>query len=193
MKKICFATNNLSKLAEISKQLEGKYEIVSLKDIGCKEDIPETQPTIEGNAIQKAKYIWEHYGVSCFADDTGLQVDALNGEPGVLSARYAGFQKNNEDNINLLLKNLEGNENRKARFLTVICLLLAGEEYIFEGIAEGEILTERLGVEGFGYDPIFRPNGFDRTFAQMSMIEKNEISHRGKAVKRLIDFLDMNS
>jgi len=193
MKKICFATNNLSKLAEISKQLEGKYEIVSLKDIGCKEDIPETQPTIEGNAIQKAKYRWEHYGVSCFADDTGLQVDALNGEPGVLSARYAGFQKNNEDNINLLLKNLEGNENRKARFLTVICLLLAGEEYIFEGIAEGEILTERLGVEGFGYDPIFRPNGFDRTFAQMSMIEKNEISHRGKAVKRLIDFLDMNS
>jgi len=193
MKKICFATNNLSKLAEISKQLEGKYEIVSLKDIGCKEDIPEPHPTIEGNAIQKAKYIWEHYGVSCFADDTGLQVDALNGEPGVLSARYAGFQKNNEDNINLLLKNLEGNENRKARFLTVICLLLAGEEYIFEGIAEGEILTERLGVEGFGYDPIFRPNGFDRTFAQMSMIEKNEISHRGKAVKRLIDFLDMNS
>lgn len=190
MEKICFATNNANKLAEISKQLEGKFEIVSLKEIGCTEEIPETTGTIEGNARQKANYVWENYKVSCFADDTGLCVEALNGEPGVDSAHYAGPQRSSEDNINLLLQHLEGKQNRKAHFLTIICLTLEGKEHIFEGKAEGTILTEKVGTDGFGYDPVFQPNGYEITFAQMGMEEKNQISHRGKAVKKLMAYLD---
>ncbi|GAA4844838.1 non-canonical purine NTP diphosphatase [Algivirga pacifica] len=189
MKSICFATNNANKLKEIRKQLDGFYEVVGLDAIGCTEDIPETEPTIEGNSQLKASYIWERYKVSCFADDTGLEVTALNGEPGVLSARYAGPQKDSEDNMSLLLKNLEGKEDRSARFKTVITLVLDGKFHQFEGIAEGDIITEKTGDEGFGYDPIFQPKGYDKTFAQISMEEKNKISHRGKAVDKLIDFL----
>lgn len=187
--KICFATNNKKKIEEVKAALGDGIEIVSLQDIGCHEELPETGDTLEHNAFQKAQYVKDHFGVDCFADDTGLEVDALEGEPGVYSGRYAGEPRSDERNIDLLLKNLGDASIRTARFKTVIALLLDKEKYKFEGIAEGEILSERVGSGGFGYDPIFRPTGFSKTFAELSLAEKNEISHRGKAVRALINFL----
>ena len=188
--KIVFATNNQNKILEIQSMLPSNIEIVSLESIGCHEDIPETSDTIEGNAIQKANYILEKYGHDCFADDTGLEVEVLNNEPGVFSARYAGEQRNAGDNMNKLLMNLENNSNRKARFKTVICLNLNGKQHLFKGIASGEITKQKIGNGGFGYDPIFQPYGFLETFAEISLELKNEISHRGKATKLLIEFLN---
>lgn len=188
--KIVFATNNANKILEIQSMLPKNIEIVSLESIGCHEDIPETADTIEGNAIQKANYILDKYGFDCFADDTGLEVEALNNEPGVFSARYAGEQRNADDNMNKLLSNLENKSNRKAQFKTVICLNLKGKQHLFTGIAKGEITLEKTGKGGFGYDPIFRPEEFDKTFAEISLEIKNQISHRGKATKELIDFMN---
>lgn len=187
--KICFATNNAKKIEEVKAALGSDFEIVSLKDIGCHEELPETGDTLDHNAFQKARFVKENYGVDCFADDTGLEVDSLNGEPGVYSGRYAGEPRSDERNIELLLKNLEGKEDRKARFRTVIALILEGKEYAFEGIATGEIIKEKIGGSGFGYDPIFKPDDYSRTFAELTIEEKNQISHRGKAVKALIEFL----
>ncbi|MEZ4803426.1 MAG: non-canonical purine NTP diphosphatase [Gelidibacter sp.] len=186
---LVFATNNLNKLKEVQTLVPSHIKLLSLADIGCKEDIPETQDTIEGNAIQKAKYLKNNYGYDCFADDTGLEVEALNGEPGVYSARYAGEQRNSDDNMNKLLANLESHQNRKAQFKTVIALNLKGKLYTFTGICKGKITHEKHGNKGFGYDPIFKADGFDKTFAEISLEEKNSIGHRGKAVKQLIDFL----
>ena len=188
--KIVFATNNQNKIKEIQSMLPPNIEIVSLESIGCHEDIPETADTIEGNAILKANYVTQKYGFDCFADDTGLEVDALNGEPGVFSARYAGEQKSAEDNMDKLLLNLENASNRNAHFKTVITLNLSGKQYLFTGIARGEITKEKVGDQGFGYDPIFRPEGYQETFAQLSLATKNAISHRGKATKELIAFLN---
>ncbi len=187
---IVFATGNAHKVAEVNQLLNGQFEVVSLKDIGCTEDVPETSPTIEGNALQKARYVFEKYGNDCFSEDTGLEIEALNGEPGVLSARYAGENKNADANMNLVLKKLERKTNRRARFKTVIALILGGKEYTFEGIAPGSIRQERSGEGGFGYDPIFEPEGYSITFAEMNAQEKNAISHRGKAVRQLISFLN---
>ncbi len=187
--KICFATNNKKKIEEVKAALGPAFTIVSLEEIGCREELPETGDTLEHNAFQKARYVHEHFGVDCFADDTGLEVEALGGEPGVYSGRYAGEPRSDSRNIDLLLKNLNDISNRKARFKTIIALILEGKEYAFEGVADGEIIHELVGTGGFGYDPVFRPNGFDRTFAQLTMEEKNAISHRGKAVKALADFL----
>ena len=189
MRKIVFATNNSHKLDELRAITGGRLEIVSLRDIGCNEDIAETSDSLQGNALEKARYVREHYGYDCFADDTGLMVDALGGEPGVYSARYAGPGHDSEANMNLLLENLRGVADRKARFTTVICLATASGELFFEGTVEGEITTERSGESGFGYDPVFRPEGFDRTFAEMTDDEKNAISHRGRATRRLLDYL----
>lgn len=188
--KLVFATNNAHKLEEIERMLGEKFELVSLREIGCREDIPETQDTLEGNALEKARYVKEHYGYDCFADDTGLEVEALDNRPGIYSARYAGPAKDAEDNMTKILEEMRGIANRKARFRTVIALLLEGKEYCFEGIVEGEILTERQGTEGFGYDPIFRPDGYVLSFAEMDMEEKNKISHRGRAVEKLVAFLN---
>jgi len=187
--KICFATNNPKKIEEVKAALGNQFEILSLAEIGCLEDLPETGDTLEHNAFQKARFVRDNYGVDCFADDTGLEVNSLNGEPGVYSGRYAGEPRSDERNMDKLLTKLEGLQNRKAQFKTVIALLLEGKEYQFEGIAKGEILTEKTGKGGFGYDPIFRPDGFELSFAELSMNEKNRISHRGKAVKKLIEFL----
>lgn len=187
--KICFATNNAKKIEEVKAALGSDFEIVSLQDIGCFEELPETGYTLDYNAFEKARFVKTNYGVDCFADDTGLEVDALNGEPGVYSGRFSGEPRSDERNIELLLEKIEGKNDRKARFRTVIALILDGNEYKFEGIAEGEIISEKVGVGGFGYDPVFKPSGFDRTFAELSLDEKNEISHRGKAVKALISFL----
>ena len=184
-----FASNNPNKIKEIQLLLPKEITILSLKDIDCLEEIPETAPTIEGNAILKANYVTKKYGYSCFADDTGLEVEALNGEPGVYSARYAGEQKNADANMNKLLTNLADKENRKAQFKTVICLNLNGNQHVFEGIIKGEIINEKRGSEGFGYDPIFIPNGYDKTFAEMPIAEKSKISHRGLAVEKLVAFL----
>lgn len=189
MKRFVFATSNPNKVKEVSELLDGSFQILSLKDIGFDEELPETSGTIEGNALQKARALYEALRMDCFSEDTGLEVEALNGEPGVNSARYAGPNKSSEDNIDLLLKNLQGKRNRNARFRTVVALILDGEEHLFEGIAEGEILMERQGEGGFGYDPVFLPKGASKTFAQMSPEEKNAISHRGKAVRKLITFL----
>ena len=190
MKKIVFATNNKHKLDEIREILGERFEIVSLKDIGCDVDIPETGNTLEDNALQKAEYIKQHYGMDCFADDTGLEVEALNGAPGVHSARYAeGTDHDSNANMDKLLKELGNNNNRKARFRTVIALLLNGETYQFEGIVNGHIAYEKNGTEGFGYDPIFVPEGYDHSFAELGMDIKNHISHRARAVKKLADFL----
>lgn len=188
--KLVFATNNQNKVKEVQSLLPSHITILSLKDIGCEEDIPETQPTIEGNAIQKAQYIKEHYGYDCFADDTGLEVHALNGEPGVFSARYAGSKRNADDNMNKLLHNLEDKEDRSAHFKTVVALILNGEQHTFTGICEGTIIKEKKGDKGFGYDPIFMANDFSETFAEISLAEKNRVGHRGKAVQKLIDFLN---
>lgn len=190
--KIVFATNNANKIHEIQNMLPESIEIIGLESIGCYEEIPETADTIEGNAIMKANYITEKYGYDCFADDTGLEVEALSGEPGVYSARYAGEQKSPEDNMDKLLVNLENSANRNAQFKTVITLNLKGKQYLFTGIAKGEITLEKKGNQGFGYDPIFRPEGYQETFAQLSLETKNTISHRGKATKELIAFLDQN-
>lgn len=192
--KIVFATNNQHKLAEVRQILGEHFDVVGLNDIGCHEDIPETADTLEGNAQQKAYYVKEHYGLDCFADDTGLEVAALDGAPGVHSARYAelfgkGDTHDSDANMNLLLNNLEEKTDRSARFRTVIALLYKGQEYLFEGICPGKILHERHGSEGFGYDPIFQPTGFDQSFAQMSAEEKNAISHRGRATQKLAEFL----
>lgn len=187
--KLVFASNNKNKIAEIQQLIGDKFEIVSLQDIGCTEDIPETAETIEGNAILKAQYVYDKYGLSCFADDTGLEIDALEGEPGVYSARYAGEQKNADDNMALVLQKLESQTNRSAQFKTVIALNFGSEHFLFEGIVKGIITPVKRGNEGFGYDPIFQPEGFDVTFAEMSMQQKSTISHRGKAVEKLINFL----
>ncbi len=186
---LVFATGNPNKISEVNELLEGHFEVRGLQDIGCPLDLPETSPTIPGNALQKAKYVYENYGVDCFSEDTGLEIEALGGEPGVLSARYAGDTKNPEANMNLVLQKMEGVAHRKARFYTVIALILNGEERLFEGIADGTIRHEKSGTGGFGYDPIFQPDGFGATFAELSKAEKNAISHRGKAIRKLINFL----
>ena len=187
--KICFATNNAKKVEEVAAALKGLIEIVSLRDIGCTVELPETGDTLEHNAFQKARYVYQHFGVSCFADDTGLEVAALDGAPGVYSGRFAGEPRSDARNLSLLLEKMQGQTNRSARFRTVIALILDGKEYQFEGIAEGEITSSPSGEGGFGYDPIFQPLGFDRTFATLSLAEKNEISHRGRAIKELLNFL----
>lgn len=192
MKTLCFATNNSHKTEEIRALLGPLFILKNLKDIGCTEELPETQPTIEGNAFQKASYVFERYNVACFADDTGLEVEALHDEPGVFSARYAGAQRNDQDNINLLLSNLADNKNRKARFKTVISWIDNGRKENFEGIVSGTIVTMPRGSRGFGYDPIFVPEGSEKTFAEMDMAEKNLISHRAIAVKKLVNFLREN-
>ena len=187
--KIVFATNNPNKLKEIQALIPNGIEIVSLKEIGCTEDIPETGDTLEANAFQKAHYIKEYYGYDCFADDTGLEVEALNGAPGVYSARYAGHKRSAEANMDKILKELEGKENRTAQFRTAIALILNGEEHLFEGKVEGYISNDKQGNEGFGYDPIFIPENDKRSFAQMSMEEKGAVSHRGRSVKKLVAYL----
>jgi XTP/dITP diphosphohydrolase len=187
--KICFATNNAKKIEEVAAALNGLIEIVSLEEIGCTVELPETGDTLEHNAFEKARYVNQHFGVSCFADDTGLEVVALDGAPGVYSGRFAGEPRSDARNLSLLLDKMQGQNNRSARFRTVIALILDGKEFQFEGIAEGEITSSPSGERGFGYDPIFQPFGFDRTFASLSLAEKNEISHRGKAVKALLNFL----
>ncbi|WP_054850632.1 non-canonical purine NTP diphosphatase [Olleya sp. ITB9] len=187
---IVFATNNLNKVKEVQSLIPSHIKLLSLKDIKCFEEVPETQSTIEGNAKQKANYIKQHYGYDCFADDTGLEVEALDGAPGVFSARYAGPQRNDQDNMDLLLKNLNNKPTRDAQFKTVIALELDGKLNTFTGICKGEITSTKQGNQGFGYDPIFKPNGFDKTFAQMDLTQKNTIGHRGKAVQLLIDFLN---
>ncbi len=190
MIKLVFATNNEHKLTEIKKMLNNKFELISLNEIGCTDDIPETADTLEGNASQKARYIFEKYGVNCFADDTGLEVEALGMAPGVYSARYAGPQRSSDDNMQKLLFELREIKNRKARFRTAISLIINGKETLFEGIVEGNILTEGKGEKGFGYDPIFQPLGYEQSFAEMALTEKNEISHRGRAVAKLISYLN---
>ncbi|MDG5492344.1 non-canonical purine NTP diphosphatase [Psychroserpens sp. SPM9] len=187
---LVFATNNDNKLQEVQSLIPQHIKLLSLKDIGCFEEVPETQATIEGNAIQKADYIKTHYGYDCFADDTGLEVESLNGDPGVYSARYAGAQRDAHDNMNLLLKNLEGQPNRDAQFKTVIALHLNGRLKTFDGICKGEITNSKQGTQGFGYDPIFKALGYDKTFAEMSLEQKNKIGHRGKATRLLVDFLN---
>lgn len=189
MQAVCFATNNLHKLEEVRSVLGSDFRVFSLDEISCKEELPETGNTLEANAHQKANYVFDHYRQTCFADDTGLEVEALNNEPGVYSARYAGPQRNSEANIDLLLSNLEGKENRKARFRTVICWVSEKETHYFEGIVEGEIIGERRGTKGFGYDSVFVPTGNTKTFAEMTMEEKNLLSHRSRAVNRLVEFL----
>lgn len=186
---LVFATNNRHKLEEIQNLLGNKIKLLSLKDISFFEEIPEDYDTLKENAQQKARYIYDRYKLNCFADDTGLEIDYLNGAPGVLSARYAGESCSFEDNIVKALKELDGAENRKAKFRTVISLILDGKEHYFEGVVDGEILTDKHGDSGFGYDPIFRPVGFDKSFAEMDMDEKNKISHRGRAAQKLVDFL----
>lgn len=187
--KIVFASNNKNKINEISQQLPKTIEVVSLADIGCTEDIPETGQTIESNASIKANYVTEKYGLPCFADDTGLEIEAMDGEPGVFSARYAGEDKNDNKNMALVLAKLDQESNRKARFKTVIALNINNEKHLFTGIVNGNITQEKIGTNGFGYDPIFVPEGFAETFAQMTIEQKNEISHRGKAVEQLVKYL----
>lgn len=189
MMKLVFATNNKNKIKEIKHLLNNSLEILSLEDIQCFEDIPETSDTIEGNAIQKAQYVYENYGYNCFADDTGLEIEALNGEPGIYSARYAGEEKNPEMNMNKVLDKLKNVSNRNARFKTVIALIIDGKTTCFEGIVEGEITHAKSGSEGFGYDPIFMPKGYNKTYSEMSLDIKNTMSHRAIATKKLIAFL----
>lgn len=189
MQKIVFATNNPHKLEEVRRMAEGKLEILSLDDIGCHEEIPETADTLEGNALIKARYVSDRYGLDCFADDTGLMTDALGGEPGFLSARYAGPGHDSAANMALLLRNMEGKEDRSARFVTVIALVRGGETTLFEGRVEGTILTEPSGEGGFGYDPIFAPAETGIAFAAMTPEAKNAISHRGRATRKLMEHL----
>ena len=186
---IVFATSNPNKIKEINQLLPNSIAIKGLKDIGCTEEVPETQPTIEGNAVQKAQYIYDNYGVNCFAEDTGLEITALDGEPGVYSARYAGAQRNSDDNMNKAIEKLESQTDRSARFKTVIALIIDGGMTTFEGIVNGQIIKEKRGSGGFGYDPIFMPDGYNQTFGELSSSEKNKISHRARATKKLIDHL----
>jgi XTP/dITP diphosphohydrolase len=191
MRKLVFATNNAHKLEEIRAILGEKVEILSLKDIHCDTDIPETADTLEGNAALKAEFIYKHYGLDCFADDTGLEVEALGGAPGVYSARYAGGEgHDSEANMKKLLKELSGETNRKAQFRTAICLIEGGEEHLFEGVVKGEIIEEKRGNSGFGYDPVFVPEGFSQTFAELGAEIKNQISHRARAVQCLCEYLN---
>ncbi|WP_113664101.1 non-canonical purine NTP diphosphatase [Pedobacter nanyangensis] len=186
--KIVFATNNVHKTAEVANILAPQYQVLNLKDIHCLVDIPETGNTFAENASLKSSYVYQNYHLDCFADDSGLEVDALNNAPGIFSARYSGI-KDDSTNLQLLLKNMEGKSDRKARFKTVISLLKNGENHLFEGVIEGTIRTEPAGSKGFGYDPIFQPNGYNITFAEMEMSEKNKISHRALAMQKLVDFL----
>ncbi|HTO36808.1 MAG TPA: non-canonical purine NTP diphosphatase [Brumimicrobium sp.] len=186
---LVFASQNQNKVKEIQGLLPDHVSVKSLKDIACFDEIPEEEPTLEGNALQKAKYIYDKFGVNCFADDTGLEIEALDGAPGVYSARFSGPEKNDDNNIDLVLEKLASQVNRNARFRTVIALILDGKEYLFEGIVRGEIRKERKGTEGFGYDPIFEPEQFGKTFAEMSLDQKNERSHRSRAINRVSDFL----
>lgn len=188
--KLVFATNNAHKLEEVSAMLGDTFELLSLNDINCHADIPETADTLEGNARLKASFVYQNYELNCFADDTGLEVEALGGAPGVYSARYAGGEgHDSEANMRKLLAELEGKDNRKARFRTAISLILDGKEYLFEGIVNGEITTEKRGDSGFGYDPVFRPDGYEQTFAELGHEIKNQISHRARAVQKLCEFL----
>ena len=189
---LVFATNNLNKLSEIRSLLPLEIKILSLNDINCKEEIPETHPTLEENALQKARFIFDNYGFNCFADDSGLEINILGGEPGVYSARYAGKESVAEKNIKKVLDKLEGKKDRTARFRTVIGLIINGKESLFEGTCNGIITTEKRGLKGFGYDPIFMPEGYNKTFAEMTKQKKGLISHRGKSVKKLIDFLSIS-
>ena len=189
MHKLVFATNNDHKLRELKEILSSEFELLSLSDIGCDDDIPETGTTLEANAAQKSFYIWDKYGIDCFADDTGLEIEALGNEPGVYSARYAGEGRNATDNMVKVLEKMGNKTNRTARFRCVISLIIGGKEKQFEGIVEGKILTEKHGEAGFGYDPIFMPHGFNQSFAEMSADDKNRISHRGRAVMKLVDYL----
>lgn len=187
--KIVFATNNAHKLSEVAQVVGDKFELVTLRECGITEDIPENEPTLEGNALAKARYVYSRTGLNCFADDTGLEVDALNGEPGVRSARYATDGHDDEANKRLLLERMQGVENRAAQFRTAVALIMDGKEYLFEGIVRGDIACEEHGAGGFGYDPLFLPEGGAQTFAEMSAEAKNEISHRGRAVRKLAEFL----
>ena len=187
--KLVFATNNAHKLREVSQVVGDEFTLVSLRECGIVEDIPEEQPTLEGNALQKARYIYARTGLDCFADDTGLEVDALGGEPGVRSARYATDGHDDEANKRLLLERMEGVEARGAQFRTAIALIIGGKEYLFEGIVRGNITTEERGEGGFGYDPLFVAEGYEESFAEISAEEKNAISHRGRAVRKLAEFL----
>lgn len=190
MREICFATNNKHKLEEARHVIGHQFKVLSLDDINCKEELPETRDTLEGNSLQKAAYVLDHYGIPCFSDDTGLEVEALHGAPGVYSARYAGEQRSSEDNIRLLLKNLTGQQNRKARFRTVITLAGFEKEPLqFDGSVHGTILPEQRGHAGFGYDPVFMPDGYTETFAEMSLDKKNLLSHRAIAIKKLAAYL----
>ena len=188
-KKLVFATNNLHKLTEIKAILGEQIDILSLNDINCHVDIPETANTLEGNAKMKAEYIYNHYHLDCFADDTGLEVKALNGAPGIYSARYAGEGHDSQANMKKLLENLQGITNREAQFRTAICLIEGGEEHLFEGLVKGKIIEEKRGEAGFGYDPVFVPDGYDQTFAELGEDIKNQISHRARAVEKLCDYL----
>jgi XTP/dITP diphosphohydrolase len=189
MQTLIFASSNPNKIREVREMLDGLYEIKGLHDIGCTEDIPETADTIEGNALLKARYVVELYGLNCFSEDTGLEVSALNGAPGVHSARYSGEDRDPQANIDLLQKNLAPHDDRSARFKTVIALSLDGVEHLFEGLVNGHIRQEQFGTGGFGYDPVFVPDGYSVSFAEMDKEEKNRISHRGRAVQKLLDFL----
>ena len=188
-KKFVFATNNAHKLEEVTAILGNKIELLSMKDINCYADIPETADTLEGNSLLKSRYIFENYQLECFADDTGLEVEALNGAPGVYSARYAGDAHNSEANMKKLLQDMEGIENRKAQFRTVFALIINGKEHLFEGIVKGEITKHRHGTSGFGYDPVFIPEGYTQTYAEMGNELKNKISHRALAANKLCNFL----
>lgn len=187
--KICFATNNKNKVDEISALLPKEFEVLSLKVVGCHEELPEHQATLSGNSLEKAQYLYDHYHINCFADDTGLEVEALDGAPGVYSARYAGEQRSSNNNMQLLLEKLANEENRNAQFRTVITLIIDGNAQQFEGVAKGKIAKAKSGEKGFGYDPIFIPEGFSKSFAAMNGTEKNKISHRGKAIEKLIKYL----
>nr|WP_297165048.1 non-canonical purine NTP diphosphatase [uncultured Dysgonomonas sp.] len=189
MRKLVFSTNNEHKLEEVRVKLGKYYQVISLKDLGDDTDVPETGDTLEENAMIKADYLWKTYQLNCFADDTGLEVEALDNAPGVYSARYAGEHKSSEDNVAKLLKELEGKENRRARFRTVIALIMGGKRYLFEGKIEGTITTSPKGTSGFGYDPVFQADGYDKTFAELTLEDKNNISHRAKAVEQLVLFL----
>ena len=194
MKKLIFATNNEHKLSEVRAILKDTYQVLSLNDINCHEDIPETADNMEDNARQKAQYIYEHYHVDCFADDSGLEVEALNGAPGVFSARFAALEGTGEPhdakaNTNRLLRELKEKDNRKAQFRTIVCLIQNGTEHLFEGIVKGSIITEERGSAGFGYDPVFMPAGYNQTFAELGEDVKNSISHRARAIKKLVDYL----
>ncbi len=187
--KLVFATNNKNKIKEIKNLIGNSIELLSLAAIGCDVELPETSSTLKGNALQKAQYVYDNFGYNCFADDTGLQIDALNGNPGVYSARYAGLNCNSDNNMDKVLLELKHKTNRNAQFKTVIALIIDGKKSFFEGSVKGKIITKKCGVDGFGYDPIFKPDGYDITFSEMDLDEKNKISHRAKAVKQLANWL----